>query len=386
MPQAGSLTIQLYLEKQEAALAGRVTVRSYEELGPRVVTLRGVHIFAGLEMLSPAHRDAVASLREQLARLQPGLPLLNDPNRIFHRFELLRRLAQEGMNRFQVYRAADAASVRRYPVFVRHQSLHTGNPTSLIDTPAELDRALTRLRLRAHRLRDLLIVEYCHTADAEGYFRKYAAHKLGDRIVPVHLISGFEWMLKSDDDFPDVSRAREAVDHARGNLHQEWLQKVFAIAGVDYGRMDYGVLDGVPQVWEINRNPTMTWTRFEKPKKLPHSAAGTSSPGFSIGCMTTARSGRPFEPCTPGFSGASESPGSENPVLLDLLRFDGFHEIQLGVVGGGGFGPPPDQSFRGKHHPELGAALRDSTSISPSCCRSTRRRMERPNPVPLPTP
>jgi hypothetical protein len=32
---------------------------------------------------------------------------------------------------------------------------------------------------------------------------------------------------------------------------------VFEIAGVDYGRVDYGVVDGVPQVWEINLNPTL---------------------------------------------------------------------------------------------------------------------------------
>ena len=36
-----------------------------------------------------------------------------------------------------------------------------------------------------------------------------------------------------------------------------WLRRVFAVAGVDYGRVDYGVLDGVPQVWEINLNPTI---------------------------------------------------------------------------------------------------------------------------------
>jgi hypothetical protein len=32
---------------------------------------------------------------------------------------------------------------------------------------------------------------------------------------------------------------------------------VFELAGIDYGRVDYGVADGVPQVWEINLNATL---------------------------------------------------------------------------------------------------------------------------------
>ena len=32
---------------------------------------------------------------------------------------------------------------------------------------------------------------------------------------------------------------------------------MFQIAGIDYGRIDYSMLDGEPQVWEINTNPTV---------------------------------------------------------------------------------------------------------------------------------
>ena len=32
---------------------------------------------------------------------------------------------------------------------------------------------------------------------------------------------------------------------------------MFGLAAIDYGRVDYGVLDGAPQAWEINTNPTI---------------------------------------------------------------------------------------------------------------------------------
>jgi len=41
------------------------------------------------------------------------------------------------------------------------------------------------------------------------------------------------------------------------NPHESWLRETFALARIDFGRIDYGLLDGVPQVWEINTNPTL---------------------------------------------------------------------------------------------------------------------------------
>src|SRR4029079_4666966 len=37
----------------------------------------------------------------------------------------------------------------------------------------------------------------------------------------------------------------------------EILSKAFEIAGVEYGRVDYGLVDGRPQIYEINSNPDL---------------------------------------------------------------------------------------------------------------------------------
>ena len=39
------------------------------------------------------------------------------------------------------------------------------------------------------------------------------------------------------------------------NPHNDQLQEVFELANIQYGRIDYAVVDGRLQVWEINTNP-----------------------------------------------------------------------------------------------------------------------------------
>jgi hypothetical protein len=41
------------------------------------------------------------------------------------------------------------------------------------------------------------------------------------------------------------------------NPHEAWLRRVCELGGVEYGRVDYGMLDGRLQLWEINTNPTI---------------------------------------------------------------------------------------------------------------------------------
>jgi hypothetical protein len=49
----------------------------------------------------------------------------------------------------------------------------------------ELDKALLALRIRGYDREDLLVVEFCDTSDADGIFRKYAAFRVGNAIIPV---------------------------------------------------------------------------------------------------------------------------------------------------------------------------------------------------------
>ena len=102
-----------------------------------------------------------------------------------------------------------------------------------------------------------MIVEFCDTASADGLFRKFSAFKVGDSIIPCHVMVSPHWCVKSDRNESTRGAIQEGIKYVEDNPHEAWLRKVFSVARIDYGRVDYGVLDGVPQVWEINLNPTI---------------------------------------------------------------------------------------------------------------------------------
>jgi hypothetical protein len=176
---------------------------------------------------------------------------------VLPRFELLSRLHREGVNTFRVFPARTLNDDYRFPVFVRERNRHSGSQTGLLSTRLELARALLALRARGYRLRDLMIVEFCDTSRRDGLFRKYAAFKVGDRILACHAFLSTHWCLKASTSIATETVIRESITYVETNPHAGWLRRVFAIAGTDFGRVDYGVLDGVPQVWEINLNPTI---------------------------------------------------------------------------------------------------------------------------------
>jgi hypothetical protein len=64
-------------------------------------------------------------------------------------------------------------------------------------------------------------------------------------------------MVKWDARIFDRSRAAEEIRYLDTNPHEAWIREVFRLARIEYGRVDYGILAGKPQVWEINTNSTI---------------------------------------------------------------------------------------------------------------------------------
>ncbi len=128
---------------------------------------------------------------------------------------------------------------------------HQASLTGLLGTRKELVRAIARSLYAGYRLRDLIIVEFCNTADGIGMFRKYSAFIVGDRILPHTLMHSENWITKSHGRVIDATTAREELEYVQKNPHAKWLEETFALARIRYGRIDYGLLDGKPQVWEI---------------------------------------------------------------------------------------------------------------------------------------
>jgi len=250
----GSDTMNPYTESWGPAPGSRMQVLRYDQLREMKLLRPGRYIFSDLERLSPSELKFAQDVWETLAKAGPRFRLMNNPSRVLCRYELLTRLFKEGKNRFQAVRATEPLHSLRYPVFVRVENDHNGNLTPLIYNRGDLAWPLKSLRLRGYRPRDLLVVEFCDTSDSSGLFRKYSAFRVGEEILPRHLLFSLNWNLKRPD-LVDPPLAKEQERYLLENPHRSWLREVFDLAGIEYGRIDYSILGNDPQVWEINTNP-----------------------------------------------------------------------------------------------------------------------------------
>lgn len=250
------------------ALRKRLVVMPYELLTRMPVMPQGSYIFSDLERLDALPRKVLGKV---WTRLQAsGCRMLNHPERSLRRLELLDALHADGANRFRAFRADTAGEPWRYPVFLRQEKEHSGAQSLLLHDLKSLREAQLQLVLAGHALSDLLVVEMCDTADADGIYRKYSAFRIGEQIVPRHVLFSRRWMLKDMDLLAPEHRA-EVADYCRNNPHESELRRLFARAQIDYGRIDYALdRDGRIQVWEINTNPQVVRAPQAYPESLRH--------------------------------------------------------------------------------------------------------------------
>ena len=246
-----------YLQQAGPPVRRCLTTLTYDDIVARGQFPLGTYIFAAIDELTPTERRIAVRCGEALRLADPRVRLINRPDEVRLRYDLLRACYEGKRNSFRVRRATEFHRCRRFPVFVRPQIEHLGSLTPIVHTRGQLIRALLGAMARGHRLRDLLIVEFCDTADPSGVYRAYSAVVLGDRIIPKTLLHNLNWVTKWKGRLIDVDKVREQAEYVEQNPHAAWLAETFALAGIRYGRIDYGMKDGVPQVWEINTNPTL---------------------------------------------------------------------------------------------------------------------------------
>jgi hypothetical protein len=246
-----------YMQQYGANLVGRVRLITYDDIAHGKSLPIGTYIFSAIDRLFPLEKELAARFCRELSIASSRVALLNNPGRVACRYELLTKCFALKRNCFRVFRAHEFYRCRRFPVFIRPEGEHTGSLTRLLYTRRELAEELTRALMRGYRLRDILIVEYCNTADAAGIFRLYCASIVGDQIIPQVVVHNSNWITKWEGRLVDEEKAREQQNYVGNNPHAAWLKETFELAHVNYGRIDYGLVDGVPQVWEINTNPTI---------------------------------------------------------------------------------------------------------------------------------
>jgi len=249
-------TINEHLASWGHGLRSTVQTLFYDQLSLRKALQPGAYIFSDLERLNPPYMELAQNIWIALNAAN-GCIALNNPSRVLRREPMLRALHSCGKNPFAVHAVTDDLAAIRFPAFVRRHNAHDGALTPLLNSHQELLDALSEARGHAIPDEDLLIVEYCNTATDSGIFRKYGAFCVAGQIIPRHILLGGTWVMKYPEHV-DAASVAEEREYLTENPHRAQLEEIFNLARIEYGRIDYSLLNGKTVTWEINTNPTIS--------------------------------------------------------------------------------------------------------------------------------
>lgn len=251
----GSGSIDRFIQKSHRAYGRRVGETTYDEIARRRVARSAVYCFGDRIRMSPAQRRIAGRIFDQLS--SAGLPCLNDPRKQLGRFELLRTLYDQGLNDFNVYRLDEELDEARYPVFLRCGDDHRGPYTGLLYDRDQVEAAKKRLTLAGTWPERLIAVEFMETRSEDGPYRKYGVLRFGRSIVGQHVLHAQDWQVKVGISDTDEYARSETNAFFTDNPHAELVAPLFDVAGIEYGRIDYALVNGRVQTWEINDCPML---------------------------------------------------------------------------------------------------------------------------------
>lgn len=243
---------------RERGVSGRVL--SYEKLWGCRWLPRGTYVMTDFDRLSPVENEIAGRLHDHLR--EAGLPVLNNPRHFRPRDSLLKALHAEGLNGFTCCLPAAGEWPRRYPVFLRTIAAHRGALSELLHDRAAAEAALAQAIDSGHLIRDLIFIEYAAEPQPDtGSFQKHAAFRVGPHIIRANTVNDAGWMAKTGSE-GIASQAQYLAERAEMDSypHHDYVMQVFELAGLQFGRLDFGIVAGRPQAYEINTNPSMTLT------------------------------------------------------------------------------------------------------------------------------
>ncbi|HJP67631.1 MAG TPA: hypothetical protein VJ846_01920 [Sphingomicrobium sp.] len=229
---------------------------TYDQVLKRQTPHQATHIFTDLDRLPAWRVHEAAMLYRDLERRQ--LSALNDPSRFLGRFGLLRALFRAGFNDFNAYRLDELERPARWPVFLRLEGNHSAPVSDLIRNEEDLELAIQHAIEGGAPRSALLIIEFAAEPAAPGIFRKLSVFRVGARLIGYTCVHDDNWLVKyGKSGIATDELYEEEYSFVAHNPFAPLMSRAFDVAGLDYGRVDFGLVGGKPQVYEINSNPDL---------------------------------------------------------------------------------------------------------------------------------
>lgn len=258
LERSNSNTIRKYLQFRGEPMVGTIEVICYDEIEKLNGLSCSTLIFSDFDRLTSSQLTEVTKIFNQLKQKYPTLHILNNPSKVKLRYDLLTELYNRGINPYKVHRLSGNWDGIKFPVFVREENNHTGALSALIYSHKKLEQNVLALNMQGYPTKNLLATEFVDVSAKQGVFKKYSALKLQNEVFPRQVDYNFHWMVKTSirfNKYPKEEFLKEFTDYMHNHPHEKILTDLFEIAQIDYGRIDYGMLNGNPVVWEINLNP-----------------------------------------------------------------------------------------------------------------------------------
>jgi hypothetical protein len=247
-------TIKSFLDGWGRSVRPHVTLRDYDELRYTRRLPAGGYIFADTDRIDPACRAFVEAVGEEVAARK--WPMLNRPSKVVYRVDLLRKARDAGLSRVAAYRIDQIPSDLRYPAFVRIDDDHTGRLGPICNDRAALDKSVEAFADVPRK--KLFVFEFADARGRDGIYRKYAIQNTNGTLTPRHIMFSHDWVVKYTKLVePKFMEEEERFITDMPECIANQARKIFELAGTTYGRLDFGVIDGFVQPWEINLNPML---------------------------------------------------------------------------------------------------------------------------------
>jgi hypothetical protein len=243
-------------ELKKLPQARSIRMLHYDALFKKSRLPHSTYVFTDMERLGYWDMELAGHLCVQLKNA--GLKVLNNPARAKNRYALLKALHETGLNDFNAYRAEAIPTSNRFPVFLRKLQGHALPLSDLLQTREDLEKAIEAAIARGIPIENQIIVEYAGEPVSEGLYRKLAAFRIGEKIVPSICVHDTGWHVKTGKKgIAGEKLYREELEIIQTNPYAEHLRKVFDIAQIQFGRADFGFYRGRIQTFEINTNPVL---------------------------------------------------------------------------------------------------------------------------------
>jgi hypothetical protein len=240
---------------QKSQRSSAISLMNYDQLLRARWLRQATYIFTDLDRLSCWDLELVSQLYLRLKAL--GFNVLNNPARVKTRYSLLRALHAAGLNDFNAYRVDEVDAIQ-FPAFLRKSHSHDAPLSDLINDRAGLDKAIDSAIAAGIPATNLLAIEFAAEPVKPGIYRKLAAFRIGNEIVPHISVHDTNWLVKHGQlgiAGEDLYRNEFAL--LQSNPYAGHLKQVFDLAGIEYGRADFSFYKGRIQIYEINTNPSV---------------------------------------------------------------------------------------------------------------------------------